>query len=124
MDANEFVYRLQLCADGDLSIDDMEGWIDSNSWNVHKDSPSAIADAVFEFEALYSAYSDDRMSQPAVRAELHELAESLRPFAHRMQVHRYCSAPPQEETILVGVTRKPVRPETGTVVQMEFEVCV
>ena len=82
IDAREFAQRLLECSDGVLPIGELEEWFASNSWNVHKQGDPALTAAVFEFEEIYSAYSDGRITGNQIREEMRRLANAiLRPFA-------------------------------------------
>jgi hypothetical protein len=83
MDSNEFAKRLLFCANGDISIEELEGWFDSNSWNVHQQGIEALTNAVFEFEEIYSAYIDGRMGEHEVRHEMRRLANAASPFYYK-----------------------------------------
>lgn len=76
IDLREFPSRLRACAAGE-SIDDLEEWFDSSSWNVHQENNQTLIDLVFYIESLFSAHLDGRMSDEAIRVEFANLANSL-----------------------------------------------
>jgi hypothetical protein len=79
LDAIELSNRLRQCADGKCSIEELEGWFDSNSWNVHQLGDLRLVDTVFEFETLYTAYAEGRLSKKEMREAVGLLSSALLP---------------------------------------------
>jgi hypothetical protein len=69
--------QLKRCADGQLSIEDFEGWFAENSWNVHQQQSKELTDAVFRVEHLFSSLNDGRVKLPALLREFANLATAI-----------------------------------------------
>ena len=76
--SKELADQLKRCADGLVSIEDVEEWFDLDSWNVHQQHNKDLTDAVFRVEYLFSSLNDGRLTVPEALREFAATAQSLR----------------------------------------------
>jgi len=65
--------RLAALANGELSLEEFERWIVSESWNMHADSQPEAVELVSSIHLLLSEYDHGDLSEPELRAELASL---------------------------------------------------
>lgn len=72
--ASEIRQQLAAVTSGQLPLSDFAEWLDSKSWNMHRDSSAEAVTLVSSIDRLLAEYDHRDSSEDELRRALHALA--------------------------------------------------
>jgi hypothetical protein len=99
--ASDVRQRLAALLQNNLSLPEFVDWIESKSWNMHRDSQADAIDLVSSIHLLLSEHDDQVLSDAALRVELLQVLNEVR---ESISVAESRAIPPQMETVFRSAT--------------------